>query len=367
MSNIYRPSIGTPVKDLETPCLIVDMDELDHNMSVISEYYSDRETKLRGHSKNHKTPAIAMRQIKAGGTVGGVCAAKVSEAEVMVHSGILNVMVTSEIIGPAKIDRLCNIADQSEIIVACETEDNARELSAAASSRGIILGVVIELETGLERCGVQTTESGVRLAEIVNALPGLSFRGLMSHQMMSEVSSNKEDRILEGKLLIQPVIELKHAIESIGIKVDIVSTGETWSYDVAGDIDGVTEVQGGTYLFMETAYSYMNDFNFAGRVLATIISVPKPGVAIGDAGVRSIGSIKGMPLVYDRPNTEVINMDIDHCVIQSDENEPLRIGDQLILIPGQQDAMVSRWDQIIGIRNTIVEVVWDVLARGAHS
>ena len=367
MNNAYRPLIGTPMEDLETPCLIVDMDQLDHNMSVISEYYSDRETKLRGHSKNHKTPALAIRQINAGGTVGGVCAAKVSEAEVMVHSGIPSVMVTSEIIGPSKVNRLCNLADQAEIIVACEAADNARQLSVAASSRGVSLGVVIELETGLERCGVQDTESGVRLAELVNELPGLSFKGIMSHQMMSEVSSDKEDRILEGKLLIQPVIDLKDAIESIGIKVDIVSTGETWSYDVAGDIAGVTEVQGGTYLFMETAYSYMNDFNFAGMVLTTIISIPKPGIAIGDAGIRSVGAIKGMPWVYDRPSAEVINMDIDHCVLQTNEHELLHIGDQLRLVPGQQDAMVSRWDQIVGIRNSGVEVVWDVLARGAHS
>ena len=367
MNNAYRPLIGTPIADLETPCLIVDMDQLDHNMSVISEYYSDKQTKLRGHSKNHKTPAIAIRQINAGGTVGGVCAAKVSEAEVMAHSGIPSVMVTSEIIAPSKIKRLCNLADQSEIIVACETVENARQLSVAADSRGVTLGVVIELETGLERCGVQDTASGVRLAKLVNELPGLSFKGIMSHQMMSEVSSDKEDRILEGKLLIQPVIDLKDAIESIGIQVEIVSTGETWSYDVAGDIAGVTEVQGGTYLFMETAYSYMNDFHFAGMVLTTIISIPKPGIAIGDAGIRSVGAMKGMPWVYDHPGAEVINMDIDHCVVQTNDRELLQIGDQLRLVPGQQDAMVSRWDQIVGIRNSGVEVVWDVLARGAHS
>ena len=111
----------------------------------------------------------------------------------------------------------------------------------------------------------------------------------------------------------------------------------------------------------------MNDFHFAGMVLTTIISIPKPGIAIGDAGIRSVGAMKGMPWVYDHPTAEVINMDIDHCVVQTNDRELLQIGDQLRLVPGQQDAMVSRWDQIVGIRNSGVEVVWDVLARGAHS
>ena len=366
MTMSYRPLIGTPISDLDTPCLVVDMDNLDHNMSVMADYYQNRNTKLRGHGKNHKTPAIAMRQINRGGTVGGVCSAKVSEAEVMIHAGITNVMITSEIIAPLKIQRLCNLAKQAEVIVACDNLDNARNISMAAVSHGVNIGLVVELETGLERCGVQDLESGVELAKAISGLPAVQFRGIMSHQMMAEASSDKEDRILEGKRLIEPVIDLRKAIESSGIAVEIVSTGETWSYDVAGDIDGVTEIQGGTYLLMEIAYDYMSDFQFAATVLTTVISTPRTGIAVGDAGTRSIGAIKGVPLVQDRSDVIVSGMDSDHCIFETSVNS-LNIGDQLRLIPGQQDAMISRWDNIVGIRDQKVEIVWDILARGTHS
>ena len=132
MHELYRPQPGTPVADLDTPCLILDMDALDRNMGVMADYYEGRSSKLRGHSKNHKTPALALRQIRRGGTVGGVCAAKVAEAEVMVHGGIGSVFITSEVVAPLKIERLCTLARQAEMLVACDNGDNARDLSRAA-------------------------------------------------------------------------------------------------------------------------------------------------------------------------------------------------------------------------------------------
>ena len=141
MHELYRPQPGTPVADLDTPCLILDMDALDRNMGVMADYYEGRSSKLRGHSKNHKTPALALRQIRRGGTVGGVCAAKVAEAEVMVHGGIDSVFITSEVVAPLKIERLCTLARQAEMLVACDNGDNARDLSRAAAAQGVNLGV----------------------------------------------------------------------------------------------------------------------------------------------------------------------------------------------------------------------------------
>ncbi|MFQ6030085.1 MAG: alanine racemase, partial [Dehalococcoidia bacterium] len=236
MDQHYRPQPGTPIEELDTPCLILDMDALDHNMGVIADYYEGRPSKLRGHGKNHKTPALALRQIRRGGTVGGVCSAKVAEAEAMVHGGIPSVFITSEIVEPLKIDRLCSLAGQAEMLVACDSEDNARDLSQAATSHRVNLGVIIEMETGLRRCGVQNVAQGVALARAIHSLPGLTFKGIMSHQMMAQPSSNREDRVTEGRQLIQPVLDLKDAVVAAGIPVDIVSTGESWSYDVAGEI-----------------------------------------------------------------------------------------------------------------------------------
>ena len=366
MNEYYRPTPGTPMEDLDTPCLIIDMDDLDNNMDVIASTYAGTRAKLRGHAKNHKTPAIAHRQIRRGGTVGGVCAAKVSEAEVMVHGGISSVFITSEIIEPMKIDRLCSLADQAEMLVACDQASNARDISKAAQARGVEVGVVIEMETGLRRCGVREIDQGVALAKEIASLPGLRFRGVMSHQTIPDMP-DREDRAVEANRTIKGVIDLKDAIEGAGIPMDIVSTGETWSYAVAAEIKGVTEIQGGSYLMMETHYSYMTEFHYAGKILTTIISTPKPGVAIGDAGVRAVSSISGMPTVFDRPGVSVASMDSDHAVFKLEPGAGLKVGDQVLLIPAQQDAMVSRWDRFIGLRDGKVEVVWDIQARGCHN
>ena len=367
MSQAYEPQPGTPVAQLDTPCLILDMDALDHNMDVIADFYADRHSKLRGHSKNHKSPAIALRQIQRGGTIGGVCAAKVAEAEVMVQGGVPSVFVTSEVVAPPKIARLCALADQAEILVACENEANAHDLSHAASAQGVNIGVVIEQETGLVRCGVQDVEPGMALARLIDSLPGLSLKGVMSHQMMAEPSGDREDRTTEAHHLIQPVLDLREAMLADGLPVEIVSTGETWSYDIAGDMPEVTEIQGGSYLVMETSYEYMEDFHLAGKVLSSIISVPRPGTAIGDAGARAVGGMKGLPRVEGRPGVEAVDMDTDRTVFRVAEGTELAVGDQVVLLPGQQDAMVSRWDRFIGIRDGMVETVWEIEARGCHN
>lgn len=366
MDQNYRPLPGTPLAELDTPCLILDMDAVDHNMDVMARFYAGQSSRLRPHSKNHKTPALAHRQIRRGGTVGGVCSAKVAEAEVMVHGGIPSVFITSEVVDHLKIERLCALAQQAEMLVACDDPQNARDLSQAAAAQGVDLGVVIELETGLRRCGVQDTDQGLDLARTVDSLPGLSFRGIMSHQVISPMP-DREDRAIEARRVIQRVIDLKDAIQAVGIPVDIVSTGETWSYDVAGEIPGVTEVQGGSYMVMETSYGYMSEFHHAGKVLTTIISTPRPGVAVGDAGVKAISCLRRLPQVENRPGVTVASMDPDHAVYHVDTSANLRIGDQLALLPAQQDATVSRWDRFIGVRRGKVEVVWDIQARGCHS
>ena len=366
MTQLYRPTPGTLVEDLDTPCLVLDMDALDHNMDVMATYYEGRTSKLRPHGKNHKTPALAHRQMRLGGTIGGVCSAKVSEAEVMVHGGIPSVFITSEIREPLKIERLCTLAQQAEMLVACDNSENARDLSRAASAQGVTVGVVIELETGLRRCGVQDAAQGVELAKAVQSMPGLAFRGIMSHQVIPAMPE-REDRVTEGRRVIQGVIDLKDAIEAAGIPVEIVSTGETWSYDVAGEIPGVTEIQGGSYLVMETGYGYMTDFHYAGKVLTTVISTPRPGVAVGDAGQKTIATLRGMPEVEGRPRVTVESMDPDHVVFRVGEGVSLNVGDQVTLIPSQQDATVSRWDRFVGVRNGRVEAVWDIQARGCHN
>ena len=362
----YRPSVGTLLKDLDTPCLVLDMDALEANMAVMSEYYHDRPCKLRPHVKNHRSPMLAHMQMRAGGTVGGVCAAKVAEAEVMVEAGIDDLFITNQVVTGDKIARLCSLAQRAEMMVACDDPGNARHLSDAARAAGVTLGAIIEVETGMSRSGVRSPEDGVELARAIQGLPGLRFRGIMSHQVIAG-SPDRETRFTEGRRMIEICLAVRDAIQAAGIPVEIVSSGETWTYDVAGEIPGVTEVQGGTYLLMDTSYRYMTEFRHAAKVLSTVISTPRPGVAVGDAGLQAVGDIKGKAMVEGMPGVTVKSLDARRVVLEVAEGTRLNIGDQVTLLPGQQDSMISRWDRYIAVRGGRVEAVWDIPARGCHN
>lgn len=363
----YRPSIGTPVNELDTPCLLIDMDALEHNMGLIADIYKDTVCKMRAHIKNLKAPVLAHMQINAGGTVGGVCAAKVSEAEVMVDGGIRDVFITNQVVTRDKIVRLCALAKRADVKVGLDNEQNLRLISEVASQQGATLGVVIEVDTSMHRAGVRTVDEGVRLARLAASLPGIAFKGVMSHQTLPGMP-DRETRFIEGRRFIQMCLDVKDAIEAAGIPVPIVSTGETWTYDVAPCIPGVTEVQGGTYALMSEPYSYMDMFRIAAKVLVTVVSTPRPGIAIGDVGVKALGSPNGvLPTLVNVPGVSVHALFDDQIVLKAEGKMPLKVGDKFILHSGQQDIMVNRWDQFIAIRDGKVEAVWDILARGCHN
>ncbi len=364
--DLYRPLPGTRMEDLDTPCLLIDLDALEHNMRLIAETYRDSTCKMRAHIKNLKSPILAHMQIRTGGTVGGVCAAKVAEAEVMVEGGIDDIFIANQVVTRDKITRLCALAKQADMKVAIDDPRNLYDLSEIAQAHGVTLGVVIEVDTSMHRAGIRQIAQGVNLAKLASTLPGIAFRGLMSHQTLPG-RPNKETRLIEGRRFIQMCLDLKEAIEAAGIPVEVVSSGESWTYDVARDIPGVTEVEGGTYALMSTAYSYMREFQMAAKILGTIISTPRPGVAIGDVGMRALAAPGGvLPGLEGMPGVSVEALHPDHIVLRTDGTTPLKLGDTFLLHSGQQDIMVNRWDQFIAVRQGVVEAVWEISARGCH-
>ena len=361
-----RPAIGTPVSDLETPALLIDLDALEHNYDHVAEFYADTVCKMREHAKNVKTPAVLRKQIRSGGTVGGVCAAKVSEAEVMVEGGITDILITSQVITEDKIARVCALSQLGDVKVAVDDERNLRLMSAISEHNDSDVGVLIEVNTSMDRAGIRRPEQGVELARLATDLPGLTFRGVMSHQSISG-SPDRETRFTEGRRWIQMCLDAKDAIEAAGIPVEIVSTGETFTIDVAAEIPEVTEVQGGTYALMGTGCDYMEDFQYAVKILSTVISRPGPNTAIGDVGYRALAAPGGLlPSVDGDGGVNVASLGPDHVVLESEGQMPFDVGDQFLLLSGQQDILVNRWDQFIGVRDGGVEAVWPILARGCH-
>jgi 3-hydroxy-D-aspartate aldolase len=321
---------------------------------------------MRTHVKNLKTPVLAHMQMRAGGTVGGVCAAKVAEAEVMVEGGINDIFIANQVVGRDKIERLCALAKLADVKVAIDDPRNLQELSEVAHAHGVTLGVVIEVDTSMHRAGVRRVSQGVDLAKLATTLPGVAFKGVMSHQTIPGRPS-KETRLIEGRRFIQMCLDVKDAIEAAGIPVQVVSTGESWTYDVARDIPGVTEVEGGTYALMSHSYSFMREFHMAAKILGTIISTPRPGVAIGDVGMRALAGPGGvLPEVEGMPGVTVEALHPNHIVLRSEGFTPLKVGDKFLLYSGQQDVMVNRWDQFVAVRHGVVEAVWEIPARGCH-
>lgn len=362
----YRCEPGTPIGDLDTPRLIVEMDALENNYRVAATAYHDTVCKMRQHTKNVKSPLLAKMQMEFGGSNGGVCTAKVAEAEVMVEGGITDVLIPNQIVAPDKLARLCALAKRGDMKICVDSVENVRAVSNAASQKGVEIGILIEVDTSMGRAGVREPRAAVEIARAARDLPGVAFRGVMSHQNVGD-SFQKEDRHLRGRETIQICLDAKDAVEAAGIPVEIVSSGETFSYDVAAEIDGVTEVEGGTYALMSTGYAYMTEFQIAGKVLGTVISAPRPGVVIGDVGTRAIAGPSGViPAVDGLAGVEVESIHDEHVVLSIEGSTKLGVGDKFKLLPAHQDMLVNRWDEYTAVRNGVVEEVWDIPGRGCY-
>ena len=299
--------------------------------------------------------------------MGGVCTAKVSEAEVMVEGGIHDILIPNQIVTKDKIKRLCSLARIADMKVVVDDPRNLRDISEIAYTCGVTIGVLIEVDTSMHRAGIRYADQGVELAKLANELPGVAFKGVMSHQSLPG-KPDKETRYIEGRKYIQMCLDVRDAIEAAGIPVEVVSTGESWTYDVSAEVSGVTEVEGGSYALMCTSYDYMAEFQFAAKVLGTIISTPRPRVAVGDVGIRALGLPWGIePEIEGVPGVAVDALQDEHIIFRSEGTMPLRVGDQFLLRSGQQDMTVNRWDQYIGVRDNVVEAVWDIPARGCHN
>ena len=360
----YRPMPGTPVEDLDTPCLLVELEVVEANYRAVADEYRDTECKMRQHTKNVKTPALARMQMEAGGTVGGVCCAKVSEAEVMVEGGITDVLIANQVAHPEKIARLCalNAAEDVDVKVCVDNRDNLHDLSRVADSQGVTLGVLVEVDTQMGRGGVRSNEEAVALAKLAYNLRGVRFLGVMCHESLDEFRGH-EDRFRVGRETIQVALDARAAIEEQGIAVEVVSAGETFSFDIAPTMPGVTEVEGGTYALGGTRYDYMEQFGVANKVLATVVSTPRPGVAVADAGSLALSSL-GADHVDGLPGTVVQRMLPDHVVLRTEDGPQPQVGDKIKLVPSYQDMLVNRWDRIVAVRNGVVRHVWDIAARG---
>jgi D-serine deaminase-like pyridoxal phosphate-dependent protein len=348
---------GVRIEELDTPVLLADLDLVDKNILTMADYLKPRKTKLRAHTKVHRIPFLAHKQLMAGAK--GVCCQKVSEAQVMLAAGVRDIIVTNEIVTPQKIKRLVALAKNAKVSVPVDNSQNARLISKTASDEDVEVGVLVDVHMGSQRCGVEPGEPAVKLARSVSDLKGLRLEGLMGFEGHLSWAEPREKRREEVEKFEALLIRTKALIEEAGIHVENISTGSTGTYDVTANNPEITELQAGTYVLMDGEYyKHVPEFKCALTVLATIISRPEDGRAITDAGLMSISTALGNPQVTKRDDIEVRGLHAENTVLAVKSQSKIEVGDKIELIPSYLDATINCHRQVYGTRRGRVESIW---------
>lgn len=364
---------GMDEADIQTPCLVLDLDALERNIRKMGEYAQAHGMRHRSHGKMHKSVDVQKLQQWLGGAVG-VCCQKVSEAEAFARGGIRDILVSNEVRDLAKIDRLARLpAFGSHITVCVDDVANVAELSAAAQKHGTTLACLVEIDCGAGRCGVDTTDAALEIARAIDAAPALNFAGVQAYQgNMQHLDSYvaRKAKLAAAIVFTKAVVD---ALRAAGLEPELVTGGGTGSYYFESNSGVYNELQCGSYAFMDADYGRIKDehgnridqgeWENALFVLTSVMSHAKPDQAVCDAGLKVLSLDSGLPIVHGRDDVTYTGASDEHGVIE-DKHGALRINDKLRLIPGHCDPTCNLHDWYIGVRDGKVDVVWPVSARG---
>lgn len=360
--------IGMEKLAINTPALIIDLDKLDYNIRKMAEFFAGQRSVLRPHIKTHKTPIIAHKQIEAGAM--GITCQKLAEAEVMALAGIHDIFIANEIVGANKIRRLVNLAKWTDLKVAVDSVENVRDISMAARERGATVKILVEVNIGMNRCGVYPGKASLDLAREVDKGKGVKFEGLMGYEGHTVFIPEFGEREAAAKVSLQSLIDTKNLLEKDGLECKIVSAGGTGTYSIAGSFPGVTEVEAGSYATMDGKYRSIDkigkEFKQALTLLATVISRPDVDRAIIDAGKKAITEEFGLPIIDGfESEVELYRLAEEHGFLRTQgTKDNLKAGDQVELIPTHGCTTINLHDCFYGIRSGIVECIWPIQARG---
>ena len=367
----YPPAaLGMPVAEVDTPALILELDPFERNLRRLPESLATRSIMIRPHAKSHKCPEIALRQIALGAV--GVCCQKVSEAEALVEGGVNDVLIANEVVGAVKLKRLAALARQARVAVCADNAANVTALAAAAREAGVALDVLVEINVGSNRCGVEPGEPAVILAKQIASSASLRFAGLQAYQGAAQHLRKVEERRSAIEAAAAYVRRTRELLSAAGIacpKVTGAGTG-TYLFEAASEV--YDELQAGSYIFMDADYA-RNDWTESGAprfehslfVWTTVMSRPNAQRAIVDAGLKASSVDSGMPRIAAGGPAEYVKASDEHGVIEVNGASGYALGDKLKLIPGHCDPTVNLYDHYICIRNDRVEAIWPITARGA--
>ncbi|MQX35908.1 DSD1 family PLP-dependent enzyme [Roseospira navarrensis] len=355
---------------IATPALIVDLDAFERNVATMKAFVEARGLRLRAHAKTHKSADIARYQIEHGGACG-ICCQKVSEAEALVAGGVRDVLVSNQVVDPTKIDRMAALATRARVLCCVDDAGNVADLSAAATRHGVTLECLVEVDVGAGRCGVAPGPAAVDLARAIAAAPGLTFAGLQAYQGNAQhlyAFAERKAAVAAAVALTRETVAL---LEAAGLPCPIVGGAGTGTYVFEAASGVYTELQCGSYIFMDADYRRVRDAadrpmgEFAPSLflLTAIMSHAKPDQAVCDAGLKVQSVDSGLPVVFGRDDVEYVACSDEHGVI-ADPKGVLRLNERLKLIPGHCDPTCNIHDWYVAVRGDRVEALWPVTARG---
>jgi 3-hydroxy-D-aspartate aldolase len=369
--NLPPAEIGAAVADIETPALVIDLDALDRNIAKMAELARTAGVCVRPHAKTHKSAAIALRQIAAGAV--GQCVQKVGEAEALARGGVKDILVSNQVVGERKLRRLAALARDATIALCFDAPEQVDAASRVAADFGVELGGLVEIEVGMERCGVTPGRAAAALARRIADAPNLKFRGLQAYHGRAQHLATYQERAQAIAFAIDAVHETLRALADEKLACEIVAGAGTGTFAIEAASGVYNELQVGSYAFMDTEYARIGnktggrytEFEHSLFVLASVISVPAADRAIVDAGLKSYSTEKGPPWVHGRDDVEVTGVSDEHGKLKLAPGARLRVGERVWLIPGHCDPTVNLHDWYVGVRNSRVEALWPVDARGA--
>lgn len=357
--------VGKHYSELPAPCLLVDLDALEHNLKTMQEAMDAKHCALRPHIKTHKSPKIAHLQIEAGAV--GITCAKLGEAVEMSHAGIKSILIANQVVGEGKIRVLAGLNRYGEVMPCVDSLENAEEISRIAGEFHVTIPVFLEIEVGLDRCGVRTLEEALALAEGISRLEHISLRGIQAYEGRGIGSAAPETKADYADKTVGKAVRYKKALEEAGYRIPILSGASTGTASAVSELCGVTEVQPGTYAFMEHAYTAEEirmPFKQALFVHAKVISTYGGRRIVANAGEKCIGIDQGLPFLVDDPTAKLV-LNEEHCLIDTTEKlSGLKVGDSVLLVPGHCCTTANLHDFYYCMRNGIIEDVWPIAARG---
>ncbi|WP_428486062.1 DSD1 family PLP-dependent enzyme [Rhodopila sp.] len=365
---------GMQEEDIDTPALVIDLDAFESNLDAMAALLAPTGAKLRAHAKTHKSPIIAKLQI-ARGAIGN-CVQKVTEAEVLAWGGVSNILVSNEVVGAAKLARLCALSRIAQVSVCADDEGQVAAIEAAAADAGIRMTVLVEIDVGASRCGVAPGPEAVALATRIAESRHLIFGGLQAYHGSAQHKRTPGER----RTLIGGAVEAsRRTVEQLrqrGLDCPIVGGAGTGTFPFESTSGVYTEMQAGSYVFMDADYARNLDeagapvstFQHALFVLSSVMSATRPGIAVLDAGHKAVAVDSGLPTVWQRPDLRYVSASDEHGKLDvASETAAPKVGEKLRLVPGHCDPTVDKFDWYVGVRKGRVECLWPVAARGGVS